>query len=696
MSGLLVRRRLVPCALVAVLLGVALSGLAASATARSAPDFPAVGPDPVIAAAGDIACDPSSSNFNGGLGSSSSCRMKYTSDLLVNTGLSGVLLLGDNQYYCGGYTAFVQSYDLSWGRVKPITYPAVGNHEYLTSGGTDCNSANAGATGYYTYFGAAAGDPAKGYYSYDIGTWHLIALNSQCSTAGGCGATSAQGIWLRADLAAHPNYCTLAYWHIPLFSSGGRANNNTRSFWDALYAADADIVLTGHDHTYERFAPQTPTGAADPVRGIRQWVVGTGGANHTSFASGAANSELYNDRTFGVLRLTLHPMTYDWQFVPEAGASFSDSGTTACHGNQNDTTPPAAPTNLGATATSPSAIALTWTAATDDIGISGYRVYRDGGEIAPVTTTSYNDTGVQPSTTHTYTVVAVDGGGNVSPHSNAATASTPPDTQRPSAPGALSATAPTPTQVNLTWTASTDDSGISEYQIFRGGAQVGTATTTSYSDTTVQAQTTYSYTVVARDLANNLSDPSNAATVTTPVAPTTLTFVTAADSYVESGQPTVNFGGATQIVTDASPTRRLLLKFVVSGVGGRQITSAKLRLGCVNSSSVGGVFHRVADSSWGETTVNWNNQPPADAATIATLASVSALSTYEVDVSSLVTGDGTYTIQADSTSTDGAYYSSKEGTAAPELVLTLTGGPTLACWPFKGPVPYGFKRCTAN
>jgi chitodextrinase len=304
-----------------------------------------------------------------------------------------------------------------------------------------------------------------------------------------------------------------------------------------------------------------------------------------------------------------------------------------------------------------------------------------------------HDTGILPNTTHTYTVVAVDGGGNVSPHSNAATASTPPDTQRPTAPGALAATAPTATQVNLTWTASTDDSGIADYQIFRDGTQVGTSTTTSYSDTTVQGQTAYSYTVVARDLVNNLSDPSNAASVTTPAAPTTLTFTPDADSYVESGQPTMNFGGATQVVTDASPSRRFLLRFVVSGVSGRQVVSAKLRLNCVNSSSVGGVFHRIADTSWGESTVTWDNQPTADAATIASLGSVSALSTYEVDVGSLVTGDGTYTIEADSTSTDGAYYSSKEGSVPPQLVLTLTGGPTLACWPFKGPVPYGFRRC---
>lgn len=145
----------------------------------------AAGGDPVIAAAGDIACDPSSSSFNGGNGTSGSCRQKATSDLLASLGVAAVLPLGDNQYYCGGYNAFLQSYDPSWGRLKSITHPSVGNHEYLTSGGTDCNTANAGADGYFKYFGAAAGIKGQGYYSFDIGTWHLIALNTNCSSAGG-------------------------------------------------------------------------------------------------------------------------------------------------------------------------------------------------------------------------------------------------------------------------------------------------------------------------------------------------------------------------------------------------------------------------------------------------------------------------------------------------------------------------------
>src|SRR5690349_15131644 len=301
--------------------------------------------DPVIAAAGDIACDPTSSGFNGGNGISGSCRQKYTSDLLVNGGFAAVLPLGDNQYYCGGYQAFLQAYDLSWGRVKSITRPVVGNHEYLTSGGTDCTTANAGAAGYFHYFGAAAGNPSQGYYSYDIGTWHLIALNSNCGDAGGCGSSSPQGQWLAADLAAHTNFCTLAYWHIPLYSSGGRASSNTQSIWQTLYNNNVDLVLNGHDHIYERFAPQTPAGTLDTARGIREFIIGSGGANHTSLATIAANSEVRNVDTYGVLKLTLHPTSYTWQFVPEAGKTFTDTGTGACHGSAPDTTPPTAPTN---------------------------------------------------------------------------------------------------------------------------------------------------------------------------------------------------------------------------------------------------------------------------------------------------------------------------------------------------------------
>ncbi|HXD09954.1 MAG TPA: metallophosphoesterase [Anaerolineales bacterium] len=380
--------------------------------------------DPVIAAAGDIACDPRNSNFNGGNGSARSCRQKYTAELLVNTNFSAVLALGDNQYYCGGYQAFLQSYDLSWGNVKSITRPVVGNHEYLDYGGTDCTNTNADAAGHFQYFGAAAGDPSRGYYSYDIGAWHLIALNSNCSNVGGCGSNSPQGRWLAADLAAHPNFCTLAYWHIPLFSSGDRASFNSQQFWETLYKNNADLILTAHDHIYERFAPQTPNGALDTIRGIREFVVGSGGANHTSFSTIATNSEVRDNSAFGILQLTLHPTSYDWQFIPEAGVAFTDSGTMDCHGQASDITAPTTPDDLVATAIATNRINLSWTASIDKVGPVGYQVFRNNFRIAIVSTSSYVDTNVKAKSTYAYRVVAFDASGNFSATSNNTTAKT--------------------------------------------------------------------------------------------------------------------------------------------------------------------------------------------------------------------------------------------------------------------------------
>jgi acid phosphatase type 7 len=291
--------------------------------------------DPVLVAAGDIACDPLSSNFLGGFGNSNNCRQKAVSDLiLADPAVSAVAALGDVQYYCGGAAAFTASYDLSWGRFRTRTRPAVGNHEYIPSNptgpATDCDPTGL-AAGYFGYFGALAGAPNQGYYSYDLGTWHIIVLNSNCPQAGGCAPGTPQHTWLQADLAAHPVACTIAYWHIPLWSSGGRAAQNTASLMQRLYAGGVDVVLTGHDHIYERFAPQNASGGLDLSKGIRAFVVGTGGSNHTTIPSVAANSEVRNTDTFGVLRLTLHPGGYDWRFVPEPGKIFTDTGTSACH-----------------------------------------------------------------------------------------------------------------------------------------------------------------------------------------------------------------------------------------------------------------------------------------------------------------------------------------------------------------------------
>ena len=233
-----------------------------------------------------------------------------------------VMAVGDLAYPDGSKENFT-CYDKTWGRVKSRTRPAPGNHEFHA----------AGATPYFDYFGAAAGDPKTGYYSYELGTWHIIVLNSECQDVGGCEAGSPQEKWLRADLAAHPAACTLAYWHKPLFSSGSAHGNDltVKPLFQALYEANADVVVTGHDHDYERFAPQTPDGAADPARGIREFVVGTGGKNHRPFVSPKPNSELRDATAFGVLKLTLKPGGYDWQFIPEAGKSFTDSGSEKCH-----------------------------------------------------------------------------------------------------------------------------------------------------------------------------------------------------------------------------------------------------------------------------------------------------------------------------------------------------------------------------
>jgi hypothetical protein len=258
-------------------------------------------------------------------GDIASCRSpgdEATAALVRATPAASVLTLGDNVYESGSESEYASCYAPTWGQFLARTHPAVGNHEYLTQD----------ASAYFSYFGAAAGPPDKGYYSFDVGAWHLVSLNSNCSRAGGCGEGSPQLTWLRADLATHRTRCTLAFWHHPRFSSGEHGNQMQMApIWQALYTAGADVVLSGHDHDYERFAPQGGNGGADAALGIREFVVGTGGKNHYGFSSPQPNSEVRNDTTFGVIELTLRPTGYDWQFLPEAGKTFTDSGSGACH-----------------------------------------------------------------------------------------------------------------------------------------------------------------------------------------------------------------------------------------------------------------------------------------------------------------------------------------------------------------------------
>jgi hypothetical protein len=280
--------------------------------------LPAAGTnDPVIAAAGDIACDSLTAE-------TTSCHQQATANLLLDPAIAAVLPLGDEQYPDGSLASFQASYAQSWGAVAPITRPTPGNHEYGTSG----------AAGYFAYFGQPP------YYSYDLGFWHLVSLNSEIDHDVG----SAQVAWLRADLAAHPRDCVLAYWHKPRFSSGPHHSTTSFApFWHALYESGADVVLGGHDHVYERFARQAPNGALDPEHGIREFVVGTGGKSHYGFEQIEPNSQARSSSTFGVLELTLHEHSYEWRFVPEAGEIFTDAGSSTCSATSGVGPPPPPP-----------------------------------------------------------------------------------------------------------------------------------------------------------------------------------------------------------------------------------------------------------------------------------------------------------------------------------------------------------------
>jgi hypothetical protein len=273
---------------------------------------PTQAPSVVLVGAGDIA-------------SCSSTGDETTANLL--DGISGtVFTLGDNVYDSGTSTEFTNCYGPSWGRasIKDRTKPVPGNHDYNTSG----------AAGYYAYFGAAAGDPTKGYYAYNLGAWRIYVLNTNDGSCGAvaCGPGSTQEQWLKADLAANPRQCVLAMWHHPRFSSGQHGNNSvSQALWQDLYDAHAELILNGHDHTYERFAPQSPSGALDNANGIIEIVAGMGGRSHYAFGTIKANSLIRNGDTYGVLKLTLSDGGWSFQFVPEAAKSFRDSGTGTCH-----------------------------------------------------------------------------------------------------------------------------------------------------------------------------------------------------------------------------------------------------------------------------------------------------------------------------------------------------------------------------
>ncbi|MDP8977364.1 MAG: metallophosphoesterase [Actinomycetota bacterium] len=278
--------------------------LAAGAVAWRA----AAPPEAVLVGAGDIAeCDSEGDEATAAL-----------LDDIDGT----VFTTGDNAYPDGSAEDFTQCYGPSWGRHRERTRPALGNHEYYTDG----------ASAYFDYFGRAAGEPGRGWYSYDLAGWHVVVLNSLCWEVGGCEPDSPQQRWLRADLAASDARCTVAVWHHPRFSSGDYGDDDTyRPIWEALYDHGVELVLNGHEHFYERLAPLTPAGRRDDGRGIRQITVGTGGGELRDAGRPRPHSQRRISGEYGVLRLRLSPDRYAWRFVPTDDDAPTDTGSSACH-----------------------------------------------------------------------------------------------------------------------------------------------------------------------------------------------------------------------------------------------------------------------------------------------------------------------------------------------------------------------------
>ncbi|MDX6642914.1 MAG: hypothetical protein QOD76_876, partial [Solirubrobacteraceae bacterium] len=477
----------------------------------------AVAADPVIAAAGDIACDPGYTPVN----STTECHQQATSDLFAGGGFAAVLPLGDNQYEDATLAKYNAVFGPTWGRASSILHPVPGNHEY---------EYDATAGGYYGYFGASAGDSAKGYYSYNVGTWHLIALNSNCASidaggqADGCASGSPQELWLANDLAANANKCVLAYWHHPLFNSGHGIVNatNMTAIWQDLYGAHADVVLNGHAHSYERFALQDAAGTADSA-GIREFVVGTGGKNHTSFDSTAANSQLRDNTSFGVLELTLHRTGYDWQFVHDSVGTFTDTGSQSCH----TPAPPAAPAisspadnsyeNTGTVALSGTAEANTTITVYDGTTSKGTTT-ADGSGNWSKSLTSVADGA------HTYTAKASDGGSNFSTASTAVHVTE--DATQPTSSASSPVTSKS-TGIAVSYNAADNGggTGLSSVELWvkrpgdssysKAATDTTPASTGSFSYSAIAGDGSYSFYTVAVDVAGNREDVPASADSTT-------------------------------------------------------------------------------------------------------------------------------------------------------------------------------------
>jgi hypothetical protein len=670
--------------------------------------------DPVLVGAGDVA----------GCGTS---RDEGTGKLLDN--IPGtVFIAGDAVYEDGSANEFANCFGPAWGRHKARIRPAIGDHELFTPG----------ATPYFNYFGAAAGPAPNAYYSYDLGAWHVVVLNGQCSfVPGGCGAGSPQVQWLRNDLTSTSAECIAAVWHRPLYSSGSRTHGYDsayKPFWDTLRSFGADVVLNGHSHLYERFALQDSDGDADPD-GIRQFTVGTGGRGPEPFGTAMPNSERRYNSDVGVLKLTLRGTGYDWQFIRSTGAEVVDAGSTNCHTNVLDTNitsgPQGTTTSTGATF----AFGSTKAGSTFECDI-------DGAGFAPCTSPkSY--AGV-PLGTHTFSVRASFGGETdaspairtwtvvpvpppppppviVEPEADArvvqgtpntnfgATASLEADNSpvvesflRFTVAGVtapvsrarlrLYATDPTGngpalyrgdpavawTEAGITWNTRPARSGGAVANL--GGISANRYV--EYDVTgAVAGDGTYTFNLVAestdgtdfrsREAADNR--PQLVVETGTLPQPGSTTFDPDADARVVQGSPNANFGATATLEADKSPVVESFLRFTVAGITG-PVSRARLRLYATDPTGNGPAVYRADPNvAWAETGITWNTKPARTAGVVANLGSISANRYVEYDVTTAVTGDGTYTFNLVAESTDGTDFRSKEASSSQPQLVVETG-----------------------
>ena len=517
---------------------------------------PANGAPFIVAASGDGASGETSAN--------------NVANLLSTLNPNLFLYLGD-VYEKGSAAEFYNWYgtqSTNLGRFKSFTNPTIGNHEYE----------NGVAPGYFDYW-----DNVPNYYSYDAGGWHFISLNSN-SAFEPVDPQSAQYQWLQQDLAAHPQACTIAYYHHPLFNIGAEPPKTSMlDIWALMAQNGVSIVLNGHDHDYQRWVPLDANGQPSPT-GITEFVAG--GAGHgvqtfTTSDSRVAYSNDMNPTAFGILLLQLNSKGANFSYVNTAG-DILDSGVIPCVNAAPDSTSPTVPANLAANATSATNVDLSWSPSSDDTGVSGYTVYRDGTEIATLSNSSL-----------------------------------------------------------------------------------------TYSDETTLPETTYANTVEAFDPSNNRSGTTAPVSVTMPSMSPTLTFQVDADTYVNASSPTIKYGSATTIRADGSPDLHGYLRFTVEGLAGYPVDRARLLLYTNNSTSLGISALAVADNSWDELNTTYANAP-ALGNVLASSGAYTSGNWVELDVTSYVTGEGTYGFGVTTPGSSTLSFPSREsGANAPQLVINF-------------------------